>query len=408
MQYTLYPGDIVEFLRSIPDNTYTASYGDAPYMLTDNVDVPAMLSAWMAGDDYQANGKGFMGMDWDNYIPGPSLWNEVYRTMKPGGYLAVFSGRNADLQSVAIRLSGFEKVTSVFWIYGTGKPVSRNMANDIDESWDDYGTALKASHEEIMLFRKPIAGTYAESVSRHNAGALNIGGTRMPMGEYETIHIPKSNPDNRAGVVGSKHFTGSRGNAEKMQAAQAASIARMIELGRWPTNLIIDPYIASIINGQVPGATKVFYCAKPNAYEKDFGLDDFEVQMIGDGRDKAIDNMFQRGKTGRRNTHTTVKPISVAHWIASLLIPPVAHREDAAILIPFGGSGSDPIGAMLAGWPRIDAAEIVPEYVEINESRFRAWHNQMMAMRCISVPLFEKKKKAEQTVAQKIEQIAMF
>lgn len=39
-----------------------------------------------------------MGRTWDSWVPGPEVWKEVYRVLKPGGHIAAFAGsRTHDL-----------------------------------------------------------------------------------------------------------------------------------------------------------------------------------------------------------------------------------------------------------------------------------------------------------------------
>lgn len=73
-----------------------------------------------------------------------------------------------------------------------------------------------------------------------------------------------------------------------------------------------------------------------------------------------------------RNIHPTVKNIKLARWLATLLLPPDAYAP-RRILIPFAGSGSECIGAMLAGWEDVVGVEREAEYVAIAEARLAWW-----------------------------------
>ena len=66
----------------------------------------------------------------------------------------------------------------------------------------------------------------------------------------------------------------------------------------------------------------LFYCSKASKAERNMGLDGKNESTVDDGRQKAIDNPFQRGKTPRKNTHPTVKPIALMRYLCRLVTPP--------------------------------------------------------------------------------------
>jgi site-specific DNA-methyltransferase (adenine-specific) len=70
-----------------------------------------------------------------------------------------------------------------------------------------------------------------------------------------------------------------------------------------------------------------------------------------------------------------VKPIDLARYLATLLLPP-AEYTPRRILIPFSGSGSEMIGAWLAGWEDIQGVEQSEEYAEIARARLDWWLKQ--------------------------------
>jgi site-specific DNA-methyltransferase (adenine-specific) len=65
--------------------------------------------------------------------------------------------------------------------YQNDEPVVNNItapATDAARQWSGWGTALKPAWEPIIVARKPLCGTVAETVLRHGTGALNIDGCR--------------------------------------------------------------------------------------------------------------------------------------------------------------------------------------------------------------------------------------
>jgi site-specific DNA-methyltransferase (adenine-specific) len=107
------------------------------------------------------------------------------------------------------------------------------------------------------------------------------------------------------------------------------------------------------------------YCAKASKAERNIGLDGEEV-AVGDGRQKAIDNPFQRGKTPRRNTHPTVKPLSLMRYLVRLVTP-----LGGTVLDPFAGSGTTIMAAVQEGFNGI-GIEQDADHVEIALCRVEA------------------------------------
>lgn len=94
------------------------------------------------------------GNSWDAWVPGPELWREVYRVLKPGGHLLAMAGsRTQDLMGMAIRLAGFELRDSVSWVHSQGFPKSLDVGKAIDAiggihpNWQPelYEQAVRAS-----------------------------------------------------------------------------------------------------------------------------------------------------------------------------------------------------------------------------------------------------------------------
>ena len=127
--------ECVAGMRAMPDNCIAAVVTDPPYGLSEEPDMVEVLRHWLAGDDYQHTGGGFMGKTWDSFVPGPSVWREVMRVLKPGGHVLSFSGtRTYDLSVLAMRLAGFEIRDQLAWLYGTGFPKSLDVSKAIDSS----------------------------------------------------------------------------------------------------------------------------------------------------------------------------------------------------------------------------------------------------------------------------------
>lgn len=253
---------------------------DPPYGLSKEPDMVEVLTHWLAGDDYEHGGSGFMGKSWDSFVPGPSVWREAYRVLKPGGHLIAFFGtRTYDLGVLAIRLAGFEIRDQTAWLFGSGFPKSHDVSKGIDKAagaerpvistekvrdirngngrkhgeginasdrdgpvymqrditapatpdavqWQGWGTALKPAMEPIVIARKPLIGTVAANVLAHGTGALNIDGCRIGTSK----NVPKSAAKDRIGQI-------AKGD-EKGRTMDSAGFDPNV--GRWPANVAHD------------------------------------------------------------------------------------------------------------------------------------------------------------------------
>lgn len=268
---SLHIGDCLDALRDMPDNSVDSVVTDPPYGLSDHkpADVVACLAAWLAGEEYRPKKKGFMGRAWDSWVPGPEVWREVFRVLKPGGHIVAFAGsRTHDLMSMALRLAGFECRDTVMWVYGSGFPKSMDVSKAIDKAagaerevvgidpnsanrksksgtaaygdyadeserlitapatdaarqWSGWGTALKPAFEPALLFRKPLAGNVAQNVMKHDTGALNIDGCRVQTDE-STLRVQRGT---------TKAWEGGAFSGEVVTGSDA---------GRFPANVIHD------------------------------------------------------------------------------------------------------------------------------------------------------------------------
>ena len=70
-----------------------------------------------------------------------------------------------------------------------------------------------------------------------------------------------------------------------------------------------------------------------------------------------------------KNFHSTVKPLSLTKYLATLIKPPTGGR----LLVPFSGSGSEMIGALQAGWEYVEGVELTEEYIPIAGARIKYW-----------------------------------
>ena len=107
---TLYHGDCLEVMRTLPDSSVDSIVTDPPY------------------------GLGFMGKTWDDLPPGLPWAQECLRVLKPGGHLLAFGGsRTSHRLACAVEDAGFEIRDSIAWLYGSGFPKSLDVSKAIDK-----------------------------------------------------------------------------------------------------------------------------------------------------------------------------------------------------------------------------------------------------------------------------------
>jgi site-specific DNA-methyltransferase (adenine-specific) len=446
-------GDCLTVMRTMPDRSVDAVVTDPPYGLEfmgREWDAPWKSGQVVAVTDEATNGifhtKGFThGVRFSRgtdemraFQAWCTEWAiECLRLLKPGGHLLAFGGsRTYHRLACAVEDAGFEIRDQIMWVYGSGFPKSLNVSKAIDKMagepvrvgkafkvageygarnlrdpeplgeardsmrheaishdarrWKGWGTALKPAHEPIVLARKPLDGTVAESVLTHGTGALNIDGCRVGRADGDT-----SQAGHRTLTFGSDDEPTSGGDGSGGWSQN--------DSGRFPANFIHDgsdevlelfPETASTGNGSRKGyrrgggsgvavglagtkyaadgyadggsAARFFYCAKASRAEREAGLNDFDPKRESDRIADDLpggDNPRNRTNTARRNHHPTVKPIALMRYLVRLVTPP-----NGVVLDPFTGSGTTGIAARLEGFEFVGIEQSV-EYADIAHGR---------------------------------------
>jgi site-specific DNA-methyltransferase (adenine-specific) len=407
MTYKLLKGNNLDLLPTLADNSVDSIVTDPPYEL------------------------GFMGKKWDSsgIAYSVELWQQCLRVLKPGGHLLAFSGsRTYHRMVVAIEDAGFEIREMISWISNKTFPKSQNIAKAIDKQagarghvakgfllageynnrklkgpdisykdpdlvtaeakqWDGWGTGLKPTVEPIVMARKPVEGTIANNVLTYGTGGLNIDASRIGT---ESVKI--NTFDN-----GAKPFGDAVG--EPYTSKQST--------GRWPANIILDPYTAELLDEQsgisksirskrgvgfndsgvygsgdtafdtirgvadLGGASRFFYVAKASKRDRNEGLEELEDAVAGSysgnvaNHGNKIGAQPDKPNQPAKNFHPTVKPTSLMEYLIKLVTPP-----GGVVLDPFTGSGSTGKAAILQGFDFI-GIEMTEDYWPIIEGRLR-------------------------------------
>lgn len=337
------------------------------------------------------SGIGFMSRGWDSDKGGRDKWVTwlmetmlpTYDALKPGAHGLVWSiPRTSHWTAYALEDAGFEIRNRVSHLFMTGFPKSRDLARDVDmrlctlvgrhydknlprrnrrpddhlcpahparERYVGRRTALKEALEDWWLVRKPIEGTLAANVLKHDTGGLNIDACRI-------------------GSTGGTRSLGTEPNLKNEVygvGMGGLEIDPDAELGRWPSHLVVDEGVE--IN-DIADPAIYFYVPKPSRTERDLGLDHLPIVSGGaaTGREDGDHGLNSpRAGAGRngggRNIHPTPKSVALMRWLCKLITPP-----GGLVLDVFAGSGTTGVAALAEGLEFLgverggDAGEYMP------------------------------------------------
>jgi site-specific DNA-methyltransferase (adenine-specific) len=171
----LYNGDSAEVLKELKDNSVDLLATDPPY------------------------GIEFMGKSWDKVLPPKNIWEECYRVLKPGSFIAVMSSPRSDVLYRMIKDledAGFDMSFSpIYFTYHTGFPKASDTSKMLDKRGSDLGKKYEGSKlgfqpkpavEHIIIGMKPHGSkSYIDNVLNFEALPDNIKMT------YPFIQVPK-------------------------------------------------------------------------------------------------------------------------------------------------------------------------------------------------------------------------
>ena len=393
-------GKMEEQLKHLPDNSVDSIVTDPPYHLTSIVkrfgpgQKPVANKEGSAGA-YSRASKGFMGKEWDggDIAFRPETWIECWRVLKPGGHLIAFSGaRTYHRMAVAIEDGGFEIRDQIMWCYNSGFPKSHNIGKNYDKKhgierevigvnpnargnpnnkdtnshdygflskvdmqtkgdgpFEGWGTALKPAHEPMVVARKPLSEkTVLANCERWGTGGLNIDQSRVPYSEDNPM------PTMTGGITTLPMGWDRQDENDSSQKPGSPD-------GRWPANLIHDGMWDDKDHG------KFYFVPKVNKKDRNEGLDHMP--------DKEFVNTIAQPERDKRpfhpqkNTHPTVKPTDLMHYLIRMVTP-----AGGVVLDPFMGSGSTGKAAVRNGYDFI-GIEMEQESYNVAKARIE-WEQE--------------------------------
>lgn len=386
MRFQITKGDVSSVLPSFDPESFSAVLCDPPYHLTSK----------------SSGSKGFMDQKWDggDIAFQKATWEAVKRVLRPGAFLMAFGGTRTFHRLVcAVEDAGMDIRDAIVWLYADSRPPNLDISKSIDKAkgvkrkvvgkyqppgmngewrllnakdertvntfassrnnlditapatpeaklWNGYGTVLKPSCELVSLSMKPMQKGFVENALEVGVAGLNIDSARIPV--TDGMELKGGSGGMLSHVRDSKPYGDHNGYIPST-------------LGRWPKNVLMDEAASCMLAQSFPGVERFFYCNKASTKERNAGLSE-----------------------GIVNTHVTVKPIMLAKYLASLMLPPKRDNIIRRILVPFSGVGSEMIGAMLAGWDEIVGIEngggdddLANNFIEIAEKRLKYWSGKL-------------------------------
>jgi len=303
---------------------------------------------------------------------------------------------------------GIQKGAMAGWnMDGSTKFVDREItiaATPDAKKWQGWGTALKPAFEPVVVGRKPLTGTVAANVLEWGVGGLNIDGTRIGSGQRPTGLKKDGSRSQKTGNEGWDRPWKNDERANRVIGDGELSTS----LGRWPSNVMLDEYTASLVDQQsgdrpgmatqnsspiniyggnsfhasktqMPevrqgyndsgGASRFFYVAKASKRDRNEGLDGLPERELREGLKRSQPGSFEmfeaKGAIGaaRQNFHPTVKPTELMRNLIRLVTP-----LGGTVLDPFTGSGSTGKAAILEGMQFV-GCELTEEYLPIIQGR---------------------------------------
>jgi site-specific DNA-methyltransferase (adenine-specific) len=361
MKYKIIKGDVQDVLSMFDPDYFSASLADPPYHLTN-----------------KSSGKtGFMNEKWDggNVAFRKETWEAVKQVLKPGAFMMNFGGTRTYHRLVCgIEDAGMEIRDALVWMYADSRPPSLDISKAIDkrsgavrEVIGKYkppemqsGWNLKNAKDErtVNTFASSRNNLDITAPSSDEAQLFDGYGTALkPSCELISLSMKPMEGD----FVDNALNVGISGL--NIKAGRILVNGDKDGAGRWPKNVLLDEGASDIIGDAFKGVNRFFYCNKVSTQERKEGLPSSVV-----------------------NDHNTLKPIMLTKYLAGLMLPPKQSGVTRRILCPFCGSGSEMIGAVLAGWDEVIGIEngggddeVANHYIEIAENRLKYWSDKFEA-----------------------------
>jgi site-specific DNA-methyltransferase (adenine-specific) len=396
----LFNGDSAEVLKELKDNSVDLLATDPPY------------------------GLSFMGKNWDKVLPPTEIWDECYRVLKPGAFIAVMSSPRSDLLYRMIKdleNAGFDMSFSpIYWTMHSGFPKASDTSKMIDKRGGDkyvdamrFGEYIKQVRIEKGIGITKIDKDLFDGSTQYSWYEGRPAGQNLPTPEaYNKIKEYLGIDDrfdfifelDETNIVDEIPMTFGIGSSQerhgdtKKITLPSTDLAKKYEgskLGFQPKpaveHIIIGmkphgskSYIDNVLNFEaLPDNIKMTYpfiqVPKPAKKEKDLGLDNIEAKegRIGATYSANQDSSKMGGNPDKptlpkKNFHPTTKPVKLMSYIITLFT-----REGDWVIDPFLGSGTTGLASKLINRHFV-GIEREKEYFDICEERLSVSREELV------------------------------
>lgn len=276
-----------------------------------------------------------MGKEWDSsgLAFDSVFWRTISRHILPGGFVvSMASSRGWHRLAKAFEDAGlFVSPLMLGWGYGQGWSKATRICTQIDESM--------GAKRKVVGHRTDGTGTWHGKLANHGPGDTGIGMTDGSGQQYDVTA-----PATPLAFAWQGHRYGRQALKPAIEPIIVAQKLCDGELPAW----------SLAIMERLQASDPICYVAKPSQREKSAGLE-------------------------HHNRHLSVKPVALALWLANLFFP--SGESKTRLLNPFSGSGTEVIGAMLAGWGEVVGIELERPSVTDARQRLIWWQKVSSQLR---------------------------
>jgi site-specific DNA-methyltransferase (adenine-specific) len=301
-------------------------------------------------------GGDYLGCDWE--IPSLPVWEEIFRVLKPGGYVLAFGGtRTFDLISMGLRFAGFEnrdticEFSTLQWVYSGGFPKGHRIKDPVSGSESCIG--LKPSWEPISVFRKPVVGSLKENIAKHGTGAILLDKTKASLGRLPTNVLLSHTSDC---VETESGWSCSQGCPALELDSQSGHCPSTLTGRAEATEQHTNP---SKIRSK-----STFTSSKhtSHVYADDGGASRFYNNLAGPFFFEKKANRVLTDLGGMKIKHPTMKPLNLMRHLVNLVTPP-----GGIVLDPYCGSGTTCHAAAVEGFDFVGVEKYLESHAEASE-----------------------------------------